>query len=500
MALFDAFDSWRSSDFAAFAATKWRSNRFNVERSQVRDRLRSLLEQALQRSGVNHEGLELWTSRHEPNFFNGHEVRDQWALLIRPEPEREHIEVRDGTVTAARPQDHHAHLGVQIDETGVRGWLRIPAGALWDQPGWRQQMDALAMLSSVEPLRLTLGGQAATLEALEAAASQPDPVEVAILWAQTAEQAEAGAAGLDDLAMWLSVAVPVLRLMLVAAPEAAVLPAAPEPPATVSESATPVTKPTPAAAQQAEPRQWQRYRPPPVERKERPESPRQDTLERLVPPALRAQLQREVEQEQARERALEETRRREAEWRARGPHDRHPQDRYPQDRPLHGQSANPPMPAGNRPIQPQQPPAPPQVYPRPGLYGPAAPPQPLQTAAQRFGPHDRHDGPQQPGQRRTDDRGGQHRPPHEGRRPDASGPPQRQDFAGTPRLGGRPFEVRDAAPAPAVTTLAPGAKVILQSGLFAGKPATLTELHGDQAQVHLGLMSVRVPLASLKLA
>jgi len=51
-----------------------------------------------------------------------------------------------------------------------------------------------------------------------------------------------------------------------------------------------------------------------------------------------------------------------------------------------------------------------------------------------------------------------------------------------------------------VTTLAPGAKVILQAGLFAGKPATLTELHGDQAQVHLGLMSVRVPLASLKLA
>lgn len=50
-----------------------------------------------------------------------------------------------------------------------------------------------------------------------------------------------------------------------------------------------------------------------------------------------------------------------------------------------------------------------------------------------------------------------------------------------------------------MTTLGPGAKVALTSGLFAGKSGTVSALHGDQAQVLLGLLSVRVPVASLQL-
>lgn len=494
VALFDQFDSWKPSDFEAFEASKWRSNRFNVPRGQVRDRLKSLLEQSLARSGADWSALELWTSRPEPNFFNGHEVRDQWALLVRPEAERARIEVVQGAVTAARPEVHHAHLGVQVDAAGVRGWLRVPREAGWDQPGWRAQVALLSMLAGVEPLHLELDGQRAEPGALEAAAADPTPREVGIVWAQTVDDALAGGGGLDDLAMWLSGALPVLQAILVAAPAAAA--AAPAPVEAASEASTPsVAAPSapPPAASQAEARPWQRYRPPPVERKERPVSQGPAAAERLVPPALRAALERELREEEARQRAAEEARlraheeirRREAAWRER---QQYPRPAPPAvgrpgyDRPMPDRTAQPP--AADQPQRPQQPYGQRPVDDRGG-----------QRWDNRQDP--RRDAPGGQGNRPADRgaHGGHHGGSH-GAHPAGQQGGQHGGFQGG---RGRPYEVRDAAPAPAITTLGPGAKVALTSGLFAGKTGTVSALHGDQAQVLLGLLSVRVPVASLQL-
>lgn len=497
MALFDQFDAWKTSDFEAFEQPKWRSNRFNVPRGQVRDRLKSLLEQALGRSGADWSALELWTSRPEPNFFNNHEVKDQWALLVRPESERERIEVVQGAVTATRPQLHHAHLGVQIDAAGVRGWLRVPREAIWDQPGWRTQTELLTMLAGVEPLHLELDGQRAAPEALQAAAADPAPREVSIVWAQSTDEALAGGGGLDDLAMWLSAALPVLQAILVAAPATAA--AAPPVSPAVSEPAapSPVAAVAPmAAATQPEARPWQRYRPPPVERKERPAPQGAAAAERLVPPALRAALERELREEEARRlaaeearlRAQDELRRREAAWQERQQYPRHAQPHGGRQ----GQGQGP------MPGQPPQPAPGPAARTDRGPYGGRPASQHNEPGSQRWS-----QGGQQSGEHV-----GQRGAAHGGRarwdaRPDARSDPRRDAQQPRPTDGGpsrgRPYEVRDAAPAPAVTTLGPGATVALTSGLFSGKTGTVSALHGDQAQVMLGLLSVRVPVASLRL-
>ncbi len=103
------------------------------------------------------------------------------------------------------------------------------------------------------------------------------------------------------------------------------------------------------------------------------------------------------------------------------------------------------------------------------------------------------------------------RPPEPPRRPEpARQPPfRRQEFAPQPQRSpphqasfapGRPFELGPTPHKPATSSgvLAPGARVELQKGLFAGKTGTVAELAGGHVQVLLGLMSVRVPLADLR--
>jgi len=51
-----------------------------------------------------------------------------------------------------------------------------------------------------------------------------------------------------------------------------------------------------------------------------------------------------------------------------------------------------------------------------------------------------------------------------------------------------------------VTTVAPGARVTLNTGLFAGKVGTVQAVAGDTVHVLLGLMAVKVALADVRLA
>ena len=107
----------------------------------------------------------------------------------------------------------------------------------------------------------------------------------------------------------------------------------------------------------------------------------------------------------------------------------------------------------------------------------------------------RPSGPRYPNQRTWADQ-----PRNDTPRPDMRRPgPDRSDTPMPAR--GRPFELGPSHDKPAATptVLGPGAKVQLQKGLFSGKLGTVTALAGDSAQVLLGLMTVRVPTADLRL-
>ena len=65
---------------------------------------------------------------------------------------------------------------------------------------------------------------------------------------------------------------------------------------------------------------------------------------------------------------------------------------------------------------------------------------------------------------------------------------------------GRAFELGPSPQKPTTSSgvLAPGARVELQKGMFAGKTGTVAEIAASHVQVLLGLMSVRVPTADLR--
>ena len=87
MALFERWESWQPADFDAFAEPRWKSNRFNLDRTRVRNRLQSLMEQAS--VGLDLNGLAWWASRVEPSLVNDHKVEQLRVLLTRPQAERE---------------------------------------------------------------------------------------------------------------------------------------------------------------------------------------------------------------------------------------------------------------------------------------------------------------------------------------------------------------------------------------------------------------------------
>ncbi len=280
MALFERFERWQAEDFDAYMASKWASNRFNPDRGRVRERLRSLVEQAVAADGGLADGLEVWASRHDPCIFNQHAVRAQTVLLTRPLAAREQLETADSSLSASQPDRFHPHCGVRIDADGFEILLRLPAEAVFDAEVLSEERTA----------------HARELAALLGADPGPAPVDVVRRWAR------ADVLGWDDpmapVADWLGLAVPMLRNLLRPIEQ---VPAKP-----VAETDT---RPGPARTQ-APPRPYQPYRP------QAPAAPRPRTvaerpsLERILPlgarQALEASLQpaepRREEREPPRDR------------------------------------------------------------------------------------------------------------------------------------------------------------------------------------------------------
>lgn len=332
MALFEQFEAWTADDFAAWAPAKRASNRFTPERSRVRERLRSLLESALQRQALDRGGLELWSSKAEPHFFNDHNVDHAAALLTRPAQARDRIEADHPAVSAANPERFHAHLAVRVDGDGVVVAVGAPALA---------QFDTAAA-------RAALSGWADWAELLGWSLPQAGAADVVVARRWSVDDALAWTDPIGDLGMWLSQALPALRALL-ASTDAAPSPAAPA--STPAAGAAPTLPP---ARVQAAARPWQPYRPQaPAPPRKLPTEPRPNLIERIVP-----FLQPPPEPEPP-PRPLWQGERPRGAWpqdRGGPPREPHHDDRRRQEpRPPVGRDAQPPPREPAKPLPPQGP-------------------------------------------------------------------------------------------------------------------------------------------------
>jgi len=422
MALFEAFDRWTDADFDAYAEAKWRSNRFNRERGAVRQRLASLLEQAVAQAGAQLGDLELWTSRDHPAFVNAHQVTHQLAVWCRSPSQREALQARDGAVSAQDPHACHAHAGIRVDETSVTWLLAVPAEARFDQPAWRAGMADLLALAGEPGAVLVVDGQACQADTLRALAATDRPVDLRIEWRVDRPTALAGAYGVEDVALRLQQTLPVLRAVLGNTPSADAIAAPPQP-----QVIEPLAE-----------RPHASVIPPPRSRPMRP-----------IAPAGTAHI--EARPEPPRPVAPP--------WQPRRDETQRPQET-------------------RRP----HPPGPPLAQDGRGGGRPQA------ASAS----------PASAGEGRARSAGG------EGRRaPDSrqGGAPRQGDRGPRPGGSSRPYELGpDPRERETVTTVAPGARVTLNTGLFAGKVGTVQAVAGDTVHVLLGLMAVKVALADVRLA
>lgn len=197
MALFERFERWQPEDFDAFLAPKWASNRFNVERGRVKERLRSAFEQIGERQPELLQGLDVWVSRHDPCFFNQHSVPELLAVVVRSQAQREALEHADPRLSATQPDRYHAHAGMRMDATSVELRLSVPEEAHYDlqmSDEARQGLVELGMLLGQSDLGSLGGLQALRRFERDEALAWPDP--------------------LAQLVEWLELAAPLLRKIL----------------------------------------------------------------------------------------------------------------------------------------------------------------------------------------------------------------------------------------------------------------------------------------------
>ena len=195
MALFsEEFAGWRDSDFDAFAQSKWRSNRYTPERTQVRLRLATAMESAVAAAGLSAAGLQLWSSRPEPAFTNEHEVRSLTLAWTR--------------VGAEDVETAHMYAGLAVDVANVTLRLRLPGE---QQAAWRPMQATLAELAALADMRVRVGGVE-----LEAAALRDSDLAGDLLLERVMPRAEAiaGLLTVDELAAWIGVVLPLLAQLL----------------------------------------------------------------------------------------------------------------------------------------------------------------------------------------------------------------------------------------------------------------------------------------------
>ena len=134
------FPGFVASDFDAYEAHKWSSNRFNLPRMQVRERVEQLAALIVQGLGASMEGLVLGVSQDHPTIFNNKKVDAQRVWWGRSPEQRKELaplirRERSRLSCEAEPQPHHAELnvGLAVNFDGVDISLRLHPSACLDR-------------------------------------------------------------------------------------------------------------------------------------------------------------------------------------------------------------------------------------------------------------------------------------------------------------------------------------------------------------------------------
>ena len=482
MALLDeTFSAFAAEDFSPYAGKKASSNAFNLQRQKLRLRLCDLLDRATCAGlGALPPGVEIAATLDHPHIHNGREVAYQEVALVRLAGARTRFQALDADADAAYPELGHLRLGVRLDAVAVTFFVDLPAAARFDREVAQRHAEGYVGLEAegrafappAEAAALTIGAASLRLEQS----------------LSSAEAIDLGAAISEALAGFLQATWPTIGPILA---EADALVAA----------ATPATPATPSDAEAApgEPRQREDPGPAasgdgalaaerrPAKRQPPPAPPRPA---KIAPPPRAERPPRQAPGD-ADPRPL-------------------PMGRGPQSRPavaapgsaspdpidvaarrameILQQSGAPPRPPPRPPERPQgpmaghdRPPTHADTRPAPGRQGPGRPHDGERTQAGHADGPGRGQGDRRPPGRPDHGPGGDRQPP-------------RGDFGGSKR----PYEL-----GPAVTPVAPkgaigpGSKVILRSGLLAGREAVVVAVQGKQARVQVGAMEVGVPVADL---
>lgn len=127
----EVFAGFTDIDFEAYSQEKWASNAFNRQRQAVKEKLRQLGQDIIQRLGPTASPLTLGASPEYPSQWNGKKVRDQWLfLLLGSSEELRHAEriadqERPLSLLLADPLPEHKHLclAVSLEKDGLYAGL-----------------------------------------------------------------------------------------------------------------------------------------------------------------------------------------------------------------------------------------------------------------------------------------------------------------------------------------------------------------------------------------
>ncbi len=444
MALFaDRFEGWLASDFEAFSPANWSSNRFNRPRSAVRDRLLSLLEQSTKTANLPALGLTLWASRADPSLINNHKVSRLRAVITRSSERRAELEAAQSQLDATQVDRFGAWLGLEVDHERVLVQLSVPAEAAIDRESLPSHLGLLPSLSDGEHLRH--GETAVDLGVwLDALAQTEAPVDLALAWILPLDQALQGSGTAEEVRRFVEKMLPALVAVIGGDPAAIVWESAEHSESTANSSESAMAelsgdgqKEACIATSQA-PNQNDEFRPAtPIAPPRRPGSYR---------PAFAP----------ARPTAV-------------------PADRAPIER----------------------------------IVPPTWRPETTDIGRQLRQAHEERDRqqarsypPAAPQRPQSPDRGPRPQPPtQEGRSNNYQSSQTKSGGFPDRRGSGRPFELGpDPKAGQAVTTLAPGARVRMQAGLWLGKEGVVVEIKGDTVHVQLGALTVKVPKSGVALA
>jgi hypothetical protein len=176
------FRGFEPHDFDAYAPQKWRSNVYNLERMQVKEKLLALArELSPVQADPQSPPLAVEASADHPALWNGNEVRVQSVYFLRAEAERQELFSRitraksmQSLLADPNPYREHIHLSVTLSQDCLCVALQIYPDATVDREnvarmiadGWRLQ----TLVERVNELPSAFGVQLGPAEPADPAA------------------------------------------------------------------------------------------------------------------------------------------------------------------------------------------------------------------------------------------------------------------------------------------------------------------------------------------